>query len=304
MKLIKEIYRMAIENTDLIGLFQFQKLANPDNRNNNIKTITSLCRNAYLGESKSICRILGRFNMFVDTRDRGIGMHLLMRGLWEMYITEYISKYVDKDMVVLDVGANYGYYSILMAQLVGPDNGKVISFEANPYLSSLFQDSVNINGFNNRVTVNNVALSSEKSDAAAFFVPPNAPMNGHLISSREKRYGNKIPEGSIDVETTRLDDIIPAGTKIDFAKVDIEGAEYQFWQGAKRVRKDNPQMSFLLEFNAARYSNPGDFIDLILDENFKIQRLHKNAEIKGLSKQDALEQAKLNDIMLVIKPKT
>lgn len=230
-------------------------------------------------------------------------MHLLMRGLWEMYITEYIAGLVKKDMVVLDVGANYGYYSMLMAQLVGPDQGRVISFEANPFLSKLFQDSVTINGFASRIQVNNVALSNEQSDAAAFFVPPNAPMNGHLISSREKRYKGHAPDGSIDVKTTTLDDLIEPGTRIDFAKVDIEGAEYQFWQGSERVRKDNPHMSFLLEFNAARYENPGDFVDLILQGGFQLKRLHKDASQTEISKEGALEQAKRQDIMLIITPK-
>lgn len=294
---------MNDNNKDLIGLFKFQKLANPDNRLNNIRTISELCHNAYLGNHTTICRILGRFNIFVDTRDRGIGMHLLMRGLWEMYITEYIAKYVKKDMVVLDVGANYGYYSLLMAQLVGAEQGKVISFEANPYICSLFDDSVSINGFKNRVFVNNVALSDELSEDAAFYVPPNAPMNGHLISSREKRYKNTIPEGSIYIKTTTLDDFIEPKTRIDFAKVDIEGAEYQFWLGSKRVRKDNPHLTFLLEFNAARYENPGDFIDMILEEGYFLQRLHKDARITKISKQDALEQAKQQDIMLLLIPK-
>ena len=91
-----------LDNKDAIGLFKFQQLTNPKNRNANIKAISELCHNAYLGDYKTICRILGRFNLFVDTRDRGIGMHLLMRGLWEMYITEFIAKFVTKDMVVLD----------------------------------------------------------------------------------------------------------------------------------------------------------------------------------------------------------
>ncbi len=295
---------MVLNNKDEIGLFKFHQLANPKNRNSNIKAISELCHNAFLGDHKSICRILGRFNMFVDTRDRGIGMHLLMRGLWEMYITEFIANFVKKDMVVLDVGANYGYYSILMAQLVGNKNGKVLAFEANPYLSNLFKDTVAINGFGNRISVQNVALSDQKSENAAFFVLPNAPMNGHLISSREKRYQNNIPEGSIEVQTITLDDFIPAGTHIDFAKVDIEGAEYQFWLGSQRVRKENPQMHFLLEFNAARYKNPDAFIDIILEEGYTISRLHKNAKVIQISKIEALEQAKHHDIMLVINNKS
>lgn len=286
---------------DAIGLFNFHKLADSKNRQENIRTISGLCHNAFLGNHTSICRILGRFNMFVDTRDRGIGMHLLMRGLWEMYITEYIASYVQKDMVVLDVGANYGYYSMLMAQLVGPDQGQVISFEANPYLSNLFDESVKINGFKSRISVNNIALSNEQSDDAAFFVPPNAPMNGHLISSRENRYKNEIPAGSIQVKTTTLDDFIAPGTRIDFAKVDIEGAEYHFWQGAKRVRQDNPQLSFLLEFNAARYERPGDFIDMMLDEGYALKRLHMDAKQVKIDKTGALEQAKQQDIMLLIE---
>lgn len=299
MKLTTRLWNLLTmnDNKDLIGLFKFQKLANPDNRQSNIRTISELCHNAYLGNNTTICRILGRFNLFVDTRDRGIGMHLLMRGLWEMYITEYIAQFVKKDMVVLDVGANYGYYSLLMAQLVGPDQGRVISFEANPFICGLFDDSVSINGFKSRVSVNNMALSDEQSEDAAFFVPPNAPMNGHLISSREKRYKNSIPEGSIYIKTTTLDAFIKPNTRIDFAKVDIEGAEYQFWLGSKRVRQDNPHMVFLLEFNAARYENPGDFLDLIISEGYILQRLNKDAKINNITKYEAIEQAKQQDIM-------
>jgi FkbM family methyltransferase len=288
-------------NKDAIGLFKFHQLANPKNRMSNIKTISELCHNAYLGDYINICRMLGRFNIFVDSRDRGIGMHLLMRGLWEMYITEYIAANVKKNMTVLDVGANYGYYSLLMAQLVGPEKGKVISFEANPHLSNLFNDSVNINGFRSRVLVNNIALSDEINDSSAFYVPHNAPMNGHLISSREKIYNGNIPEGSINVKTTTLDNVIEPGTKIDFAKVDIEGAEYQFWLGSTRVRKENPQMKLLLEFNAGRYQNPGDFIDIILSEGYSLCRLQKDSNLLSIEKADALEQAQKQDIMLLIQ---
>ena len=110
-------------------------------------------------------------------------------------------------------------------------------------------------------------------------------------------------EAVSDLGSDGANNFIQTGTHIDFAKVDIEGAEYQFWKGSVRVRKENPHMVFLLEFNAARYKEPGKFIENILDEGYSLKRLHKNAEIKRITKFEALEQAKHQDIMLLIEPK-
>src|SRR4030065_1930993 len=57
--------------------------------------------------------------MYVDSRDTGVAPFLLEWGIYEKYVTEIFKKLVKKGSVVLDVGANIGYYTLLAAPLPG-----------------------------------------------------------------------------------------------------------------------------------------------------------------------------------------
>src|SRR5262245_27706135 len=86
----------------------------------NEAVIRGLCANAYLGDHISLCRVLGRYSMYVDTRDIGFSSHMLLSGFWEMWVTEAIVARVKPGMRVVDCGANLGYFSLIMADLAGP----------------------------------------------------------------------------------------------------------------------------------------------------------------------------------------
>ncbi|WP_204307571.1 hypothetical protein, partial [Enterobacter hormaechei] len=64
------------------------------NRTENEAAIRSLCTNAYLGDGRALVRVLGRYKMFVDTRDVDIGAHLLLDGFWEMWVTELLPQLI------------------------------------------------------------------------------------------------------------------------------------------------------------------------------------------------------------------
>ena len=49
--------------------------------------IRALCRTAYCGDHTTLCRVLGRYQLFVDTRDIGISSHLMLGGFREMWGT-------------------------------------------------------------------------------------------------------------------------------------------------------------------------------------------------------------------------
>jgi hypothetical protein len=109
-----------------------QLLTHPRGQNEAI--IRSLCRNAFLGNATSLCTVLGRYKMFVDSEDVGLSAHLLMDGYWEMWATEVMAQLIKPGMVVADVGANLGYYTVLMGELVG-ETGAVHAFEPNPAMT-------------------------------------------------------------------------------------------------------------------------------------------------------------------------
>ncbi len=291
---------MADYPFDHLGKFKLNRLRNPKLRLANRQAIAEKCHNAYLGDYKLICTILGRFNLYIDSRDRTIGMHLLMKGFWEIDITECIAQQVKQGMTVIDLGASYGYYSALMAGLIGNRKGRVYSIEANPFVYGMLSNSMEINAFGNKVVTHNIAVTDDHTPGAMQFnFRKESTMNGHLdvCGSRSEK------EESTTVQTNSLDNLIPPGTDVDFIKVDIEGAEYMFWQGSSRVRKESPRLKILLEFNAKRYPNQADqFIQSIIDEGFTIKLITKSTDQNHcLSKAELLSFDTHSHLMLLLE---
>ncbi|MFC7542969.1 FkbM family methyltransferase [Siccirubricoccus deserti] len=108
--------------------------------------IRARCQSVAVDPQTILCRILGRYKFFVDCRDQGLAPHLMLDGYWEYWVSDFIWRNVKPGETVADIGANLGYYTVLLADLVGP-GGRVMAFEPNPRLFDLLQRNVAINGF-------------------------------------------------------------------------------------------------------------------------------------------------------------
>lgn len=178
------------------GLFPVQRLNDSSLRSENLKLIRSLTQTSYLGNNNSICRVLGNYLVFVNTLDERHGIQLQMNGYWEIGVTEFIAQNVKKGMHVLDVGSNYGYFSLLMASLVG-NKGKVYALDANPHLCNLLRKSIKVNGFKKQITLFNKAISDEPCNTKKFVFNDSTPMNGSLAEDKsncaiENKFTNHI----------------------------------------------------------------------------------------------------------------
>ncbi|GJM08743.1 MAG: hypothetical protein DHS20C11_10190 [Lysobacteraceae bacterium] len=279
---------------DAIGHFVLQRWRNSELRAENIKAIRSLCRAVYLGNSTACCRVLGRFPMFVDTDDIHLGVRLQMDGFWEAPITEWVSRAARPGKTMLDVGANYGYFTLLMAHLVGPD-GKVWAFEPNPRIMDLLRESIHHSGYASRIKTKCVALDAKRGQLP-FRQHSTSPMNAHLLSADE------LEQEHILVKTRTLDEIIPEGTQIDFIKVDIEGAERNFWIGAQRVIADNPAIEILMEVNYRRYDQPEIFFTEIIENGFVLREITApSGQLQKVTPQQLLDPAKKGHRMLLLR---
>lgn len=266
-------------------LFEIDDLGQPE-RSDNEARIRALCFNAYLGGDTSLCRVLGRYKMFVDTGDVGLSTHLLLDGYWEMWTTEAMQRLVKPGTIAVDVGANLGYFTLLLGELVGTI-GHVHAFEPNPEMVRRLQRSVAVNGFGGRTTVHEIALS-DATRQAALVVPPNEPKNGHLVDSCDT---------GLTVQLDRLDrlGIIP-----DFIKIDVEGAEAAVWRGMAGLLTARRPLTILIEFVLDRYPDPAQFLDEMLRHGFSLSRIDPGLGIMQVTRDAVLSGGPTDDQMLVL----
>ena len=179
---------------------------------------------------------------------------------YEPIETDIIKSNVKENDIVVDVGANIGYFTLLMAK----NNSRVFSYEPEPQNFTLLQKNVILNNFSSNVNLYNKAVSN---------------FNGHskLILSdhstgQHKLDNNRFGTRSIDVEVIKLD-----LDKIDFAKIDVEGNELHVLQGMKSLPN-----KILIEFNSINLKESGtnyqDFFHFI--EKYKIKEISKNGLIE------------------------
>ena len=161
-----------------------------------------------------------------------LGMPL--QGSFEPECTFLLAKLIKKGDVVFDIGANFGWYSCHFAQLVG-ETGKVHVFEPTNAIEEL-KNNLILNGFEARCILNKVALGAKKG-IDTLFIPKK--LGTAFASLREHSYSDSGKSRKISVHIEKLDEYILSNKieKIDFIKMDVEGAEYLVLKGAENVLK-------------------------------------------------------------------
>lgn len=253
--------------------------------------IRTLCRTAYCGDRTTLCRVLGRYKMFVDTQDIGISSHLMLDGFWEMWVTEAMLRAVRRGSTVIDVGANLGYYSLLLADLTGAE-GRVLSFEPNPALAGRTQRSVEMNGYASFATVHNCALGSEDG-YVTMEVTTHQPGGGRVRTYEGESISNAVPLRRLDSFPDALD--------AEFIKIDVEGFEQQVWRGMTGILAGGQPLTIFMEFTVSRYPDPRGFLQEIIAEGFSLEIIDYTAGVRPISIDEIFAQPHTIDHMLCFR---
>ena len=188
--------------------------------------------------------------MYVKPDDSMVSASLITLGIWEAQETTLFMSLIKPGMTVLDIGANIGYYSMIAAKLVGAQ-GHVYAFEPDPENYQLIVKSAQVNGYR-QVTAFNNAVADDTRQVELFLDSNNS---GHSLSAV-----NVIKAaGSVTVEQVSLDDFYrqgKLGTKIDFIKIDVQGAEQLAMKGARRVIQECKPI-IAMELEPVRLRNMG-----------------------------------------------
>jgi FkbM family methyltransferase len=215
----------------------------------------------YCGDHTALCRVLASYLMYVDTVDRSVSPRLMLDGFWEPWTTSALTQLVKPGMVCVNIGANVGYFTLLLADLVGP-KGQVIAFEPNPRAFELLRANLEINGMTH-AKAKKLAVS-DGPGRAQLCAAPTCIGGGYIGGVADfTSDGAKLHEPDqdvVDVSCDSLDALLNRGQRVDLVLIDAEGSEEKIWAGMERVRADNPGLVTVMEVEYRRYKDPMGFL--------------------------------------------
>jgi FkbM family methyltransferase len=170
---------------------------------------------------RSIRVRLPQFDLLVRLDDWAVGIRIAVNRSYEPHVTAVVQQFVQPGTVFIDIGANIGYYSLLAARLAGP-SGKVIAFEPGAANCALLEQSLQINDLRN-VTLKPWAVAD--IDGSVSYGADDS--NGRIELDRRV----ELP----GVPAVTLDTALADEPRIDFIKMDIEGAEGRALRGMQQI---------------------------------------------------------------------
>src|SRR5882762_5614149 len=171
----------------------------------------------------------------------------LLNGGFETAEIKFVERYLKPGMVVMDIGAHHGLYSLLAAKCVG-GSGRVCSFEPSPRERKYLKRNLIINHCRN-VTVESIALGSGAGRTELFVVEGDKDCCNSLRPPSEQVRSQKVP-----VEIQALDEYLKNERidKVDFIKLDVEGGELEVLRGAGQLLRSPDRPVILAEVEDIR----------------------------------------------------
>ena len=217
------------------------------------------------------------------------GITLLSAGTYlsERLMTNLFTKLLTEGMIVVDIGAHVGYYTLLAARAVG-DKGKVFCFEPDPSNYALLLKNIEENNYNNVVPVQKAV--TDITGSIKLFIAKD-PSN-HSIGSDNPQ------QKSIVVDSITLDEFF-AGREypIHLLKIDVEGAEMAVLKGMSNIITNNPELRVLTEFNTEALErvgcSPTEYLGKLVNYGFDIYLIDENKQ--------SIEPAEIDHLMKMCK---
>jgi FkbM family methyltransferase len=248
------------------------------------KPLRAHTRYAYLGDHKGLAVLNDGSRIYVDTRDVSLTPSLILYGCWEPWIERALIGLVRPGAIAVDLGANFGYYTIALAWAVGP-RGKVYAFEANPQLAGLLSATVATNGLRDRVVLANAAII-DREEVVKLHVDPQFVGGGHLS------FGAEEPAlEHYSVAGTTLCVALAGIERIDILRMDIEGSEPLALRGAEALIRNSPELVIVCEWSVpmmAAHCDLGGLIDWLSEMGFSFWEILIDSSLRPVSREGLL----------------
>lgn len=231
----------------------------------------------------------GRYFLKID-RSAYMGSSIYWLGWHHRWEIEYLEKNLRHDDVFIDIGANFGEFTVAVAGRLS--QGRVIASEPHEPTHYMLAESVNLNKFSNVILLP-YGLGATDGKATLFDRPSyrEAGLRNEGLFTQFSDASRDVIAGSMIVR--RLDTLVDELrlNRLDWIKIDVEGAEFAVLQGAcSTLETYRPKLLVELNrqtFTVAGYS-PGKLLDWLQAKGYQPYRFASFGRIVPLRRAETL----------------
>jgi len=179
--------------------------------------------------------------MKLNPRDKGLSKDLRLYKKREHFSTDFMKEFIKEDDIIIDIGANIGYYALLEAKLA--KKGRVYAIEPVPESRKILEENIKLNGYNN-ISVYPYAISN-KNGTNKMYVYDKKNWSSFIKNSSWKI----VQE--VQTNTIKLDDFIRycINKKPQVIRMDTEGHEYEIISGMQKTLDSKIPLKLFIEFH-------------------------------------------------------
>ena len=240
-------------------------------------------RATYVGNNRVLVRTKyrGRTIVYlVEADDLLITPWFAATGQYEISVRNYLADHLKPDSHCLDIGANFGYFTCLMARFCPA--GKVIGVEADQRIAKLARENLAINNLAHNGSVIHAAAGDSDQEIILYRRITRSGNTSIIVYDENfTTHMGEPPAERFSVKGIRIDDLAEEfGGRVDFIKIDVEGAEPLALRGAARTITANPQLTIMMEWSPGQIVAAGLDLDRFVTEMEELGLVFYNVEPK------------------------
>lgn len=258
----------------------------------------------YTGLNTVMTKLWSGHLFFANTNDMITAPHLINIGINEPHMTRTLMSLVRPGNVVVDVGANVGYFSVLGAWRSHP-GGQVWAFEPIPSIYRLLSDNLFVSGYKGAARLHRAALSDRRGTAQLRVFPGYEatssirPISDDYIRHTAAETGRE--SHLVEVDLVTLDEVMADVPEIDVMKIDAEGHEPEIIRGAVKIIERSKGLKILMEFVPHTMGEQGtrDHVALLRALGFAFHLIRDDGSIQADLEDRELFAASFMDLLLI-----